>query len=138
MCDVDFLSHILLVAKAALENDSHPLHSPFQYLLERLSAQKLKASDLRTFLRLGNPLATQDSDDKTTSASDENQFVPLTRIKTIVSMTTPRDIHQYNSILPPFVEFDMGPEGFGCLFIPSLGMCATMRFHLNFFSQYIF
>ena len=121
MCDVDFLSHILLVAKAALENDSHPLHSPFQYLLERLSAQKLKASDLRTFLRLGNPLATQDSDDKTTSASDENQFVPLTRIKTIVSMTTPRDIHQYNSILPPFVEFDMGPEGFGCLFIPSLG-----------------
>ena len=126
MSDVDFLSHILSVAKVALENDGHPLHSPFQYLLERLSAQKLKASDLRIFLRLGNPLATLDPDEKTVcvnNATRGGQFVPLTRIKTIVSTTTPRDIHQHNSsILPPFVEFDMGPEGFGCLFIPSLGI----------------
>lgn len=127
MSDVDFLSQILSVAKVALENDGHPLHSPFQYLLERLSAQKLKASDLRIFLRLGNPLATLDPDAEKSVINNVNastrasQFVPLTRIKTIVSMTTPRDIHQHNSsILPPFVEFDMGPEGFGCLFMPSL------------------
>ena len=48
-------------------------------------------------------------------------FIPLTRIKTLVSMTTPRDMHiQNNSILPPFVELDMAPEGFGCLYLPSL------------------
>ena len=48
-------------------------------------------------------------------------FVPLTRVKTLVSMTTPRDLHvQNNTILPPFVEFDMSQEGFGCLFLPSL------------------
>ena len=48
-------------------------------------------------------------------------FVPLTRVKTLVSMTTPKDLHiQNNSILPPFIEFDMSSEGFGCLYIPSL------------------
>ena len=119
MCDVDFLSHILMICRPALENEGHALHSPFQYLLERLSAQKLKAADLRVFLRLGNPLATLDPDE---TAAAKTHFVPLTRIKTIVSMTTPRDLHQHNtSILPPFIELDMAPEGFGCLFLPSIG-----------------
>ena len=60
------------------------------------------------------------------SAAPANQknvggFVPLTRVKTLVSMTTPKDLHiQNNSILPPFIEFDMSSEGFGCLYIPSL------------------
>ena len=122
MCDVDFLSHILMLCRPALENEDHALHSPFQYLLERLSAQKLKAADLRVFLRLGNPLATLDPDEKVAAHASKNHFVPLTRIKTIVSMTTPRDLHQHNtSILPPFIELDMAPEGFGCLFLPSIG-----------------
>ena len=48
-------------------------------------------------------------------------FLPLNRIKTIVSMTTPRDFHfQNNTILPPFIEMDMAPEGFGCIYIPSM------------------
>jgi len=48
-------------------------------------------------------------------------FIPLTRVKTLVSMTTPRDLHvQNNTILPPFVELDMMQEGFGCLYLPSL------------------
>lgn len=47
--------------------------------------------------------------------------VPLTRIKTLVSMTTPRDFRAQNSfILPPFVEFDMSAEGFACLYLPSI------------------
>ncbi|CAG4982102.1 unnamed protein product [Parnassius apollo] len=47
--------------------------------------------------------------------------VPLTRIKTLVSMTTPRDYRSQNSCtLPPFVEFDMSAEGFGCLYLPSI------------------
>ena len=36
-------------------------------------------------------------------------------------MTTPRDLHvQNNTILPPFIEMDMSPEGFGCIYIPSM------------------
>lgn len=47
--------------------------------------------------------------------------VPLTRIKTIVSMTTPKDFRaQASYTLPPFVEFDMSAEGFGSLYLPSI------------------
>ena len=99
-----------------------------QYLLERLAAQKLEASDLRTFFRLGNPLSCLSDcqweaylkSDRRVASTPPGRFLPLTRIKTLVSMTTPRDAVQNNSILPPFIEFDMAPEGFGCLFMPSL------------------
>ena len=56
MCEVGLLSNIFLYCKSSLENENHALHSPFQYLLERLAAQRLEPLDLRTFLRLGNPL----------------------------------------------------------------------------------
>ena len=99
-----------------------------QYLLERLAAQKLQSNDLREFLRLGSPLASLSDDQVETmnKAAPANQknvggFVPLTRVKTLVSMTTPKDLHiQNNSILPPFIEFDMSSEGFGCLYLASL------------------
>ena len=61
MCDVGLLTQILLHCKAPLEDENHPLHRPFQYLLERLAAQRLAASDLRTFLRLGDPLTCLNS-----------------------------------------------------------------------------
>ena len=129
MCDVQLMAAILASCKKALEDETHLLHSPFQYLLERLAAQKLQPDDLRQFLRLGHPLASLSDDQIDRMFSEEapaNQkpgggFVPLTRVKTLVSMTTPKDLHiQNNSILPPFVEFDMSSEGFGCLYIPSL------------------
>eukprot|EP00094_Tigriopus_californicus_P005213 TCALIF_05026-PB protein Name:"Similar to WDFY3 WD repeat and FYVE domain-containing protein 3 (Homo sapiens)" AED:0.04 eAED:0.04 QI:7/0.93/0.68/1/1/1/16/134/3650 len=132
MSGCHFLSDILTNCQVALEDDAHILHSPFQYLLERLSAQYLEPKDLRDFLRLDNPLrCLNDEDIMRLSADDENlrnpgRFIPLTRIKTLVSMTTPRDIHtQTNSILPPFVEFDMAPEGFGCLYLPSVSPCSS-------------
>ena len=62
MCDVDFMSEILANCKLALEDEAHLLHSPFQYLLERLAAQKLQSNDLREFLRLGHPLASLSDD----------------------------------------------------------------------------
>ena len=47
--------------------------------------------------------------------------VPLTRVKCLVSMTTPRDVRLHGtSITPAFVEFDMTSEGFGCLYLPSI------------------
>ena len=128
MCDADFVTELLSLCGDALEDESHLLHSPCQYLLERLTAQKLSPHDLRTFLRLGHPLASLSEDqlDPRFNEAPANQkpsggCVPLTRLKTLVSMTTPKELHILNnSLLPPFVEFDMASEGFGCLYIPSL------------------
>ncbi len=117
LCDVSLVADVLEVCVPALEDDEHPLHGNAHCILERLAAQKLEPSDLRNFLRLGNPLACLDPEREGGGCG----FVPLTRIKTLVSMTTPRDSQQSNSIIqPPFVELDMTSEGFGCLFIPSL------------------
>ncbi len=141
MCDVNLVGDVLMGCRSVLEDEAHVLHAPLHYILERLAAQKLNPSDLRDFFRLGNPLACLSSDERweracgSDSADDKpaNQqgpasagFIPLTRIKTLVSMTTPRDLHvQTNSIMPPFVEFDMSsPEGFGCLFLPSVSPCS--------------
>ncbi|MBN3292841.1 WDFY3 protein, partial [Polypterus senegalus] len=53
--------------------------------------------------------------------SPEGSTVPLTRVKCLVSMTTPHDIRLHgSSVTPAFVEFDTSFEGFGCLFLPSL------------------
>ena len=47
--------------------------------------------------------------------------VPLSRIKCLVSMTTPRDMHLCGTTsLPGFVEFNMSLDGFGCLYFPSI------------------
>ena len=47
--------------------------------------------------------------------------VPLTRVKCLVSMTTPRDARiNGSSLTPAFVEFNMNAEGFGCLYLPSI------------------
>ena len=46
--------------------------------------------------------------------------LPLFRLKkSLVSMSTPKDVVVAVSP-PPFVEFDMQPEGFGCIFLPSV------------------
>jgi len=70
-------------------------------------------------------------------------FVPLNRIKCLVSMTTLRDIRRDTQILvtpnsptgnssnissiisPSFVEFNMGIEGFGALLLPCLSPQST-------------
>ncbi|KAG7271513.1 hypothetical protein CRUP_007502, partial [Coryphaenoides rupestris] len=46
--------------------------------------------------------------------SSEDSTVPLTRVKCLVSMTTPHDIRLHgSSVTPAFVEFDTSLEGFG-------------------------
>ncbi|XP_012875567.1 PREDICTED: WD repeat and FYVE domain-containing protein 3 [Dipodomys ordii] len=48
--------------------------------------------------------------------SAEGSTVPLTRVKCLVSMTTPHDIRLHgSSVTPAFVEFDTSLEGFGYL-----------------------
>ena len=47
--------------------------------------------------------------------------VSLTRVKCVVSMTTPRDARAHGATdCPSFVEFDMSVDGFGCLFLPAI------------------
>ena len=52
------------------------------------------------------------------------QPLTLARIQSLVSMTTPRDGMLYGGTTlgssPPFIEFDMSLDGFGCLFLPSV------------------
>ncbi|CAH0714498.1 unnamed protein product, partial [Brenthis ino] len=119
MCGAGLAGVALRVLGAALRAERHPLHAPAMYVLERLAAHALRPTELREFLRMGNPLNCL--------APEPGQVwqpggpVPLTRIKTLVSMTTPRDYRSQNSCtLPPFVEFDMSAEGFGCLYLPSI------------------
>lgn len=119
MCDYGLAGHLLKIGREALSEEKNPLHVPLQYILERLAAQALQPTELREFLRLGGPLSCENID--LTKPYKMGGPVPLTRIKTLVSMTTPRDFRAHgSSTLPPFVEMDMTAEGFGCLYLPSL------------------
>ena len=69
-------------------------------------------------INLGDKRANNDINKKLKS---NGGAVPLTRVKCLVSMTTPRDVRLHGaSITPAFVEFDMTSEGFGCLYLPSI------------------
>lgn len=119
MCESSLAGHLLKIGKTVLSEEKNILHVPLQYILERLAAQALKPTELREFLRLASPLHCENI--VLGEAYQIGGPVPLTRIKTLVSMTTPRDFRAHGSCtLPPFVEFDMSAEGFGCLFLPSI------------------
>lgn len=71
---------------------------------------------------MGNPLSCLLPEDQSSSLVT-GKSLPLFRLKSLVSMTTPRDVGRNDQdafFSPPFVEFDMQPEGFGCLFLPSV------------------
>lgn len=112
-------AQLLRMGQHALSEEKNLLHVPLQYMLERLAAQALQPTELREFLRLGQPLHSNSPD--MVRPYKPGPPIPLTRIKTLVSMTTPRDLRAHGSCtLPPFVEFDMSSEGFGCLYLPSI------------------
>ncbi|XP_059163899.1 WD repeat and FYVE domain-containing protein 3-like isoform X2 [Physella acuta] len=151
MCDARFPHELLSHGSAALADESHPLHTYMQYMFERLASQSLTSRDLRDFLRLGSPLSCrsveeEDIEDQSLAITDPDGMsssldleekpatvetekklnsaggtVPLTRVKCLVSMTTPRDSRMHgSSVTPAFVEFDMSAEGFSCLYLPSI------------------
>ncbi|XP_058804217.1 WD repeat and FYVE domain-containing protein 3 isoform X1 [Phymastichus coffea] len=125
MCDAGMAGELLNVGRLALQDETHPLHQSLQYIIERLAAQSLEPKDLREFLRLGDPLCCI-SLDEIEPKNPRGSPVPLTRIKTLVSMTTPKDFRAHGSCtLPPFVEFDMSAEGFACLYLPSIAPQST-------------
>ncbi|XP_072534107.1 WD repeat- and FYVE domain-containing protein 4 isoform X2 [Salminus brasiliensis] len=55
------------------------------------------------------------------TSSNSRIPIPLHRIISLVSMTSPRSFRPHKvSVSPSFVEFDMTDSGYGCLFLPSL------------------
>uniref|UniRef100_A0A671PYY1 WD repeat- and FYVE domain-containing protein 4-like n=1 Tax=Sinocyclocheilus anshuiensis TaxID=1608454 RepID=A0A671PYY1_9TELE len=149
MCEFGLASTLLTHCKHILIDNSHSLHLPIVRILEKLASQSMDHKCLRQFLCLGDPLmcsgenrlsvsceVTKDSvEDNRKSlkkamkrsfsllktSSDSGTVVPLHRIISLVSITTPRSFQPHKvSISPSFVEFDMTDSGYGCLFLPSL------------------
>ncbi|CAJ0936217.1 unnamed protein product, partial [Mesorhabditis belari] len=121
MSQVEMPRHLLAVAGKLFLSDNHLLLPPFYYLLERLSYQSMHPRELRQFLRLDQPLCCRNLDPAQNEEAlnpNEGGPIPLTRVKALVSMMTPRSARPQPS--PSFIEFDQALEGFGCLFIPSL------------------
>ncbi|CAF0761899.1 unnamed protein product, partial [Didymodactylos carnosus] len=121
-----FAQHLLTICEKALENETNYLHSPVQYIFERLAAFILPAKTLRQFLRLGVDTYTENSE-MSSSTSKDKSLIPLNRIKCLVSMTTLRDTRvqistssTLSTCMPAFVEFNMGIEGFGALLLPTI------------------
>lgn len=55
------------------------------------------------------------------TSSGSGTVVPLHRIISLVSITSPRSFRPHKVFVSPsFVEFDMTDSGYGCLFLPSL------------------
>ncbi|XP_051946182.1 WD repeat- and FYVE domain-containing protein 4-like isoform X2 [Xyrauchen texanus] len=55
------------------------------------------------------------------TSSGSGTVVPLHRIISLVSITSPRSFQPHKvSVSPSFVEFDMTDSGYGCLILPSL------------------
>ena len=50
MCEADMAGELLNVGRIALQDETHPLHQPLQYIIERLAAQALEPKDLRQVL----------------------------------------------------------------------------------------
>lgn len=47
MCDADMAGELLNMGRIALQDETHPLHQPLQYIIQRLAAQSLEPKDLR-------------------------------------------------------------------------------------------
>ena len=54
-----------------------------------------------------------------------DRSLALSRIKSLISMSTPKDTSSHFLLDPPFIEFDMSQEGFSCIFIPSVSPVST-------------
>uniref|UniRef100_A0A8C4Y031 Alfy-like armadillo-like repeat domain-containing protein n=1 Tax=Gopherus evgoodei TaxID=1825980 RepID=A0A8C4Y031_9SAUR len=71
---------------------------------------------------LDNPVVPQLATQTTSSPwVSRGSAIALQTSMSLISMTSPRNFQPHNtSLAPSFVEFDMSPEGYGCLFLPTL------------------
>ncbi|XP_075790753.1 WD repeat- and FYVE domain-containing protein 4 isoform X2 [Pelodiscus sinensis] len=143
MCTAGLLSTILSSCQHPLVLDGHPLHLPLIRIFEKLASQSIEPDVLRRFLWLGTPppavpgacsrpgsgASVPDNPEAPPPATQTTRapWVPrgsaraLQTAMSLISMTSPRNFQPHNtSLAPPFVEFDMSSEGYGCLFLPAL------------------
>ena len=117
MSSANFVDDILITCKNVLNEETHYLNASVQHIFERLSSQVLTVKNLRDYLRLGSIFSINENDVNSYQLSNTS-FIPLNRIKCLISMTTPRDYKACAGT--PFIEFNMFVEGFGCIFLPSI------------------
>ena len=115
MSSANFVDDILSTCKNILNDENHFLNASIQHIFERLASQVLTVKNLRDYLRLGSIFSFNENEG---NQYLNTSFLPLNRIKCLISMTTPRDYKTY--VGTPFIEFNMFVEGFGCLFLPSI------------------
>ena len=116
-----FIDDILYTCKHVLNDENHFLNASIQHIFERLACQYISAKNLKEYLRSGTVFDSV-LDTNETSVNDECEnkvLVPLSRVKCLISMTSPRENKKYGNEIS-FVEFNMMVEGFGCLFLPSV------------------
>ncbi|CAJ0587641.1 unnamed protein product, partial [Mesorhabditis spiculigera] len=134
MSQVEMPRHLLAVAGRLFLCDDHLLLPPFYYLLERLSYQSMHPRELRQFLRLDEPLCSRNLDpapgEEAEGVKDEGGPIPLSRVKALVSMMTPRSARPQPS--PSFVEFDQALEA---MFPPLNGLTFSTWLYVDCWSD---
>lgn len=151
LCEIGFISELLQENwRIALIDQDHYLHEPCQFMFERLSTQLITPKELKSFLRLTEPLQCKNLDDiefqkysrhdqeqrslsKLTSQDSkrltitENGELPSTkekistsRLSTLVAMMASKKSTNEFNTQPPFIEIDMRLDGFSTLFMPSI------------------
>ncbi len=98
------------------------LGNPLSCSLSAVTPDDLRAGKYNAYLRdSGKTDASQDSDQLTNQNAPFGGSLSLARIQSLVTMTTSRDgCQSLVAGAPPFIEFDLSVDGFGCLFLPSV------------------
>uniref|UniRef100_W5KZH6 Alfy-like armadillo-like repeat domain-containing protein n=1 Tax=Astyanax mexicanus TaxID=7994 RepID=W5KZH6_ASTMX len=139
MCESGLLVTLLTHCKSILSNSGHLLHLPVVRILEKLASQSIDHKCLRAFrtqimqrkhVHIHKVLRIQKSifggitlvlNHLLWTSPKSRIPIPLHRIISLVSMTSPRSFRPHKvSVSPSFAEFDMTDSGYGCLFLPSL------------------
>ena len=93
--------------------ESHPNPQVGSYISRQISSLNGEAEDAED--------TDKDDVEEMSCQPHGGGAVSLTRVKCVVSMTTPRDARAHGATdCPSFVEFDMSVDGFGCLFLPAI------------------
>lgn len=141
LCEAGMISKLLdLNWRVAITDKSHFLSGVAEYMLEKLTRQSITPKELRTALRLDEPLKCKSLDEiEVTESYDETRLklsessnksghlattktkekIRTDRIEAFVAMMSDNK-SKSDRIQPPFVEFDMSRDNLSFIFMPSI------------------